>query len=161
MNTKEKKYLDKILNGTLPLNEKRNQLLFLLFLFLIGWSAGFLDYSNFFSDVPALILMGIYLFIITIPLIAVFQTFHIATGNKENYIENFVIITAHVLKKLSISYALIYLIYVAAYTFLKESSNIVFYDVQYYFVTIISLIYSIIFLTKINTYFKYLYGNEK
>ncbi len=159
MNLKEKELFSKIVNKNISIGEQRSALIFLTILFVIGWASGIVDYSNFYSDVPALIQLSIFICIILFLFLTILKAYQIAKNNLEiNFISTYIILSSFIIKKLLISFSLIALVYVISYTLLKEIYDIVFYEVQYYFSCFIILLYSYIFYNKIINYFNHIYG---
>ena len=161
MKTKEKEILGKIIAKNLSINEQKSALIFFTILFVFGWVSGFVDYSNFYSDIPALIQLGIFLCIIAIPFITLFSAFKIARNNIEiNFISTFIVLSSFIIKRLLINFSIIIFLYVVSYTLLKEFLDIVFYEVQYYFSNIIILLIEFAYFRKLIKYFKFIYENN-
>ena len=149
-----KKFVKDYKNGQVNEKEKYKLVSFAVLLTVFGWAAGMVDFASFFSDIPGIIIIAVYLFILLIPFIALKVTFGInQKGGGSDFTEKFVCLSSVVLIKLSISYAVLIILYVAAYTLLKEFANIVYYEVQYYFTTALTLIYGLIYLSNMKKSF--------
>ncbi len=158
MKSREKDILDKIVNNNLSIGEQKSALMFLTILFVLGWVTGIVDYSNFYSDIPALIQLPIFAFIIIVPFATIFTLFKIAKRNEQiNFVSAFVVLSSFSLKKLLVKFAFLIVAYVISYTILKEYFDIVYYEVQYYFSIIIILLIEIVYFRKMVKYFNLIY----
>ena len=161
MNSREKVILDKIINNNVSVGEQKSALLFHTILFMLGWVTGVVDFSNFYSDIPAIIQLAIFILIVLFPFITLFSAFKKAKNNEGiNFISSFIVLSSISLKKILISFAFVIVAYVVAYTLLKEFLDIVYYDVQYYFSITIILIIQMLYHKKMMRFFNYIYGGK-
>ncbi|HRP01151.1 MAG TPA: hypothetical protein PLE30_00725 [Candidatus Kapabacteria bacterium] len=158
MNLKEKEILDKIINNSVSISEQRSALIFLSIIFMLGWASGIVDYSNFYSDIPALIQLAIFAIIILLPFYTIILSSKYANNTKSiSFLATFIFLSSYTIKRLLVSFAFLIIIYVASYTVLKEFYDIVLYEVQYYFSTGIILFCVLLYHQRIIKYIKYIY----
>lgn len=161
MNSREKVILDKIIVNNISVDEQKSALVFHTILFILGWVTGVVDFSNFYSDIPAIIQLAIFVLIVIFPFITLISSFKKAKKNERiNFILAYILLSSISLKKLLISFAFVIVAYVAAYTILKEFFDIVYYDIQYYFSIVIIFVIELLYHKKMMTFFNYIYGDK-
>lgn len=161
MNSSEKVILEKIIGNNLSVAEQKSALVFHTILFVLGWVTGVVDFSNFYSDIPAIIQLAIFVLIVIFPFFTLLSSLKKAKKNESiNFIFAYVVLSSISLKKLLISFAFVVVAYVAAYTILKEFFDIVYYDIQYYFSIVIIFGIELLYHKKMMNFFNYIYGDR-
>ena len=145
--------------GKVSEKSKRNLTVLWLCFAVFGWAAGSSGFSNFYSDLPSLLIMALYLIILIIPVFSVYSAFK-ANGGEEgrNFVEKFICLSALIIAKLSISYAIIVFIYAVIFTLLREYDDGFKLSIDYYLFTGLTIIYELIFIAQLNKFIKKLAG---
>jgi hypothetical protein len=141
--------------GKVTEKSKRNLTVLWLCFAIFGWAAGSSGFSNFYSDLPSIIIMALYIFILIIPVFSVYSAFKSNGGeNGKGFVEKFICLSALIITKLSISYAIIVFIYAVIFTLFREYDEGFKLSVDYYLFTGLTIIYELIFIGQLNKYMK-------
>ena len=141
--------------GKVSEKSKRNLAVLWLCFAVFGWAAGSPGFSNFYSDLPSLIIMLVYILILIIPLFSVYSAFKANGGESgKGFVEKFYCLSALIIAKLSISYAVIVFIYAVIFTLLREYDDTFKLSIDYYLFTGLTILYELIFIIQLNKYMK-------
>jgi hypothetical protein len=141
--------------GKITEKSKRNLAVLWLCFAVFGWAAGSSGFSNFYSDLPSILMMAVYILILIIPVFAVYSAFKANGGDEgKGFIEKFFCLSALIIAKLSISYAMIVFIYAVLFTLLREFNDGFKLSIDYYLFTGLTIIYELLYIGQLNKYIK-------
>jgi hypothetical protein len=145
--------------GKVTEKSKRNLAVLWLCFAVFGWAAGSSGFSNFYSDLPSILIMAVYIIILIIPVFAVYSSFKANGGDQgKGFVEKFFCLSALIIAKLSISYALIVFLYAVVFTMLREFDDGFKLSIDYYLFTGLTIMYELVFIRQLNKYMNKLLG---